>query len=143
MATPATKSNKPAQVAPLAVAAAKAKPAIVPVAKAVPTAKAADAPVSAETKTAKPARATRDACAAVRKELSITDTIVVGKANNARQGSLRYNIIAAIQGSKTVAEAMDKQVNGAGKYASEPYGIKKVDIGFTIGNGFITTTPAK
>jgi len=136
MATPTTKSNKPAQVAPLAIAKAAASPT-----KVAPTVKAAAAPAGTDTKTAREHKATRDACAAVRKEMLITDVITRGKANNSRPGSLRFNIVEAIATSKTVGEACTKQVHG-GKYVTEPYAIKKVDCGFALGNGFITTKPA-
>lgn len=109
----------------------------------VPTGKSAAVPASSETKSNREHRATRDACAVVRKEMLITDLITPAKPNNARQGSLRYNIIEAVQKSKTVGEAVTKQVNGTGKYANDPYTIKKVDVGFCLGNGFITTKPAK
>jgi len=95
---------------------------------------------TAETKAAREHRATRDICAASRKELLITDKIHKGKDNSARPGSLRYNIVDAVQKSKTVGDAVMKEVLGAGKHAEEPYKIKKVDVGFCLGNGFITVT---
>lgn len=134
MAAPTTKiptGSRPAPVQPLTVA----KP------KSGPTRVAAPAAPTAETRVAREHRATRDECATQRKELLVTDHIVKGKANNARPGSLRFNIIAAVQASKTVADACAKEVNGTGKYAETPYRVKKVDVGFCLGNGFITIKP--
>lgn len=137
MAAPTTtKSNKPAQVAPLAaakVAAAKSSAAptkVTPLATATPQ----------EPKVRKSNRADRAACAAQRKGLGLGDKIVKGKANDTGNGSLRSNIVNAIQASKTVGAAVVKQVTG-GKYTAEaPYQVKKVDVGFALGNGYITIT---
>lgn len=139
MATPATtKSNKPAQVAPLAAAKAAA---IVKASPSPATTKVAkDLAASAETKAQREHRATREVCATVRKELAIGDKIVKAKANDTRNGSLRHNIVNAIQSAKTVGAACESQVTG-GKYTTDaPYTVKKTDVGFALGNGYITVT---
>lgn len=96
---------------------------------------------TAETKKVRENRATRDACAVSRKELLITDKLApTAKVNNARAGSLRYNIIEAVRRSNTVGAALTQKVRGTGKFADTDYTVKKVDVGFCLGNGFVTAT---
>jgi hypothetical protein len=86
--------------------------------------------------------ADRPTCAIVRKEAANSDLITKAADTTARQGSLRYNIMVAIQSSKTVADAIAKEVHGPGKHeaADKPYRIKRVDVGFALANGLITLT---
>lgn len=112
---------------------------VIPVKVAVPLA----AGPTAETKVSRVARADRPACADARKEINGTDIIHSAKPYADRQGTLRANIVAAIQASKTVWDACKKEVNGPGKHAELAYTVKRVDVGFAIGNGYITVTAAK
>lgn len=95
-------------------------------------------------------RASRSACNAVRAELVAkhaenktplaADAIkATTKPNDAKPG-LRFNIIEACRASKTVAEAMTKQVLGkpGSKHDKDPYKVKMVDVIFCRTNGFIT-----
>lgn len=95
-----------------------------------------------ETKAVRPHKADRPTCAAVRAELGNTDLITKAKPYDGRQGTLRAAIVEAIQTSATVWDAVKKEVHGPGKYAEEAYIVKKVDVGFALANGYITTKPA-
>jgi hypothetical protein len=121
---------------------APALPAALPKAKVQPI-KKADAPEGVA-KAVRSHLADRPACAAIRKEIANSDIITKAADTTARQGSLRYNIMKAIQESKTVAEAITKEVHGPGKHAAsdKPYRIKRVDVGFALANGLITLTKA-
>jgi hypothetical protein len=93
-------------------------------------------------------RATRPACTAVRTSLvdkavevktPVASTkLVAGKANDCKQG-LRFNIVAKVQKSATVGEALGAEVFGkpGSKHDSKPYAIKMVDVVFCITNGFV------
>lgn len=126
--------------------AVTAKPTIVAATKTAVTETVAAVTKAAVTKAvaaAKPKRADRDSCKAARTEIHALDTITTtDKVNNARQGSLRYNIVEAIRTSPRVKEACSQEVYGAAgtKHATTPYRVKLVDVGFAAGNGFITTS---
>jgi len=98
--------------------------------------------VTKATKEAKAKRADRDGCKDARTTIGARDSIhPTGKTNDARQGSLRYNILEAILSSARVIDACAKEVHGAPgtKHETLPYRVKLVDVGFAAGNGFITT----
>ena len=104
---------------------------------------AVTAPIAETKATTRIKRADRPACAEVRKELGNTDTITKAAEYTGRQGTLRHAMVVAIQNSATVWDACKKAVNGPGKHEVNAYTIKKVDVGFAIANGYITTSPAK
>ena len=118
-----------------------AKPTIVAATKTAVT--ETIAAVTKAAKETKPKRADRDGCKASRVTIHPLDHIApTGKVNDARQGSLRYNIVEAIVGSPTVKSACSKEVFGAPgtKHEKLGYRVKLVDVGFAAGNGFITTS---
>ena len=118
----------------------KPKPTIVATTKTAVT--ETIAAVTKVVKDSKPKRADRDGCKAKRVEIHPLDIITpTGKTNDARQGSLRYNIVEAVITSATVKAACSKEVNGATgtKHEKLPYRVKLVDVGFVVGNGFATT----
>lgn len=127
---------KTSKVAPVQV---PAKPAKLVDTKAPATVAKAPETKAPEEKAKRQTTATREACKEARKELDARAGIKsTGKPIAARAGSLRYNILKAIMESKTGVEACQKEVNGPGKHETTPYRIKMVDVGFAIGNGYIT-----
>jgi hypothetical protein len=134
MAATSTKIPAGSRPAPALPAAPKAK---------VQPIKQADVPEGVA-KAVRGHLADRPTCSAIRKEIANSDIITKAADTTARQGSLRYNIMKAIQASATVAEAISKEVHGPGKHEAldKPYRIKRVDVGFARANGLITLTKA-